>query len=231
MPDKHALLGASSAERWLNCTPSARINAEFHESRKEAAEEGTRAHDTAEKLLKGLKEDTDDLNVKGYVEFVRRTVSSYKDSRFYVELQVDYSHIAPGGFGTSDIVITNPDVLHIIDYKNGDGVRVEAEHNSQLKLYALGAMKKLNFKGYLIRMTIYQPKLNNIKTLEIYPFELTSWGNSIKDKADLAWNGKGDFSAGDHCRFCRFKHLCQEYQKYFISQYGFEEETDVYKNP
>ena len=90
-----------------------------------------------------------------------------------VEERVDYSHIAPSGFGTADMLIVGKDeegrgLLHIVDFKAGSGIYVDVDHNSQLSLYALGG---LHAYGYIypietIRMTIVQPRLENINTFE-----------------------------------------------------------------
>lgn len=55
-PNKHAILSASSAHRWMNCNPSARLEQEFEDRESEAAAEGSAAHALAEhKLRKALK--------------------------------------------------------------------------------------------------------------------------------------------------------------------------------
>lgn len=223
MPERHALLSASKAHMWLNCTPSARINAEFLEDKKEAAEEGTRAHDQAEKILKGEFIEKPDENVLVYTNYVKSLVDKYKsvglNPQLHIEKEVDYSHIAPRGFGTSDCIVVTSDVLHIIDYKNGV-MDVEVEDNPQLKLYALGAVKLFNFKGSTVSLNIVQPKLSpQIKTWEISLNELIKWGNIIKPKAYMAFDGTGIKHAGDWCKWCRFKNLCEEKQREFKEKY------------
>ena len=133
-----------------------------------------------------------------------------------VEERVDYSHIAPSGFGTADMLILGHDaegrgILHICDYKNGKGVFVDAHHNSQMMLYAIGA---LHAYGYIypveiVRMSIIQPRLDNISTYECSREELEAWGESIKPTAKMAYEGKGEQKAGDWCRFCRAKPVCR----------------------
>ena len=219
MPDVHALLSASKAHVWLNCTPSARINAEFLEDKKEAAEEGTRAHDQAERLLKGEIIENPDENVLVYVNFIRSIQARHPDAKIYVEKQVDYSHIAPRGFGTSDCIIVTPEILYIVDYKNGV-LDVEVEDNPQLKLYALGAVRMLGYKGSTVSLNIVQPKLSpQIKTWETSLYELIQWGNIIKPKAYMAFDGSGVKHAGDWCKWCRFKNLCEEKQREFKEKY------------
>ena len=133
-----------------------------------------------------------------------------------VEERVDYSHIAPSGFGTADMLIIGHDaegrgILHICDYKNGKGVFVDAYHNSQMMLYAIGA---LHAYGYIypieiVRMSIIQPRLDNISTYECSREELEAWGESIKSTAKMAYEGKGEQKAGDWCRFCRARCACK----------------------
>ena len=133
-----------------------------------------------------------------------------------VEERVDYSHIAPDGFGTADMLIIGRDedghgVLHVCDFKTGQGVFVNAVHNSQLMLYALGG---LHAYGYIypidtVQMTIVQPRLDNISTYACSRTELEAWGESIRPIAKLAYEGKGEQKPGEWCRFCRAKPVCK----------------------
>lgn len=129
---------------------------------------------------------------------------------------MDYSHIAPSGFGTADMLIIGKDengkgLLHIVDFKGGRGVFVDANHNPQMMLYAIGA---LHAYGYIydietVRMTIVQPRFENISTYESTREELEAWGESIRETAKMAYEGKGEQKAGDWCRFCRAKPVCR----------------------
>ena len=233
MPEVHALLSASSSKQWLNCPPSARLQENFPNESSVYAEEGTFAHSICEyKVKKYLHERvrrpqseefyTEELeqSTDAYYEFVVGVIEEMKrngcEPLVLVEERVDYSHIAPSGFGTADMLIIGHDaegrgILHICDYKNGKGVFVDANHNSQMMLYALGA---LHAYGYIYpieiaRMTIIQPRLDNISTYECSREELEAWGESIKDTAKMAYEGKGEQKAGDWCRFCRAKPVCR----------------------
>lgn len=233
MPEVHALLSASSSKQWLNCPPSARLQENFPNESSVYAEEGTFAHSICEyKVKKYLHERvrrpqseefyTEELeqSTDAYYEFVVGVIEEMKrngcEPLVLVEERVDYSHIAPSGFGTADMLIIGHDaegrgILHICDYKNGKGVFVDANHNSQMMLYALGA---LHAYGYIypieiVRMTIIQPRLDNISTYECSREELEAWGESIKDTAKMAYEGKGEQKAGDWCRFCRAKPVCR----------------------
>lgn len=233
MPDRHALLSASSSKQWLNCPPSARLQEQFPNESSVYAAEGTFAHEVCEyKIRKYLKERvkrpqseeyyTEEIDqiTDVYAEFVISIIEEMKrngcEPLVMVEERVDYTHIAPSGFGTADMLIVGKDengngVLHIADFKTGQGVFVEADHNSQMMLYALGGLAAY---GYIydikiVRMSIVQPRLDNISTFECTREELENWGESIKETAKLAYEGKGEQRAGDWCRFCRAKPVCK----------------------
>ena len=155
-----------------------------------------------------------------YYDFVVSTVEDLKKSGFepllFIEAKLDYSHIAPSGFGIGDVVLIGetPEgqgVVHVVDLKAGKGIFVDADHNTQLMLYALGALKAYGYiwNIELIRMTIVQPRLENIRTFECSRAELEAWGESIKPIARMAYEGRGEQKTGDWCRFCRAKPRCQ----------------------
>ena len=233
MPEVHALLSASSSKQWLNCPPSARLQEGFPNESSSYAEEGTFAHSVCEyKVKKYLHERvsrpqseewyTEEIDqiTDVYAEFVITIIEQMKrngcEPLVLVEERVNYSHIAPSGFGTADMLIVGKDengkgLLHICDFKAGQGVYVEADHNSQMMLYALGGLAAY---GYIyeietVRMTIIQPRLENISTFESTREELEAWGESIRETAKMAYEGKGVQKAGDWCRFCRAKPVCR----------------------
>ena len=233
MPDVHALLSASSSKRWINCPPSVRLEEGFPNESSVYAKEGTFAHSLCEfKVRKYLHErvirpqsdefysEEIDLITDMYFEFVVGVIEKMKKNGsaplVLVEERVDYSHIAPLGFGTADLVVIGKDesgrgILHVSDFKAGKGIYVDPDHNSQMMLYAIGA---LNAYGYIypiedVRMTIVQPRLDNISTFECSRQELEEWGESIKEVAKMAFEGKGDQNPGDWCRFCRAKPVCR----------------------
>ena len=233
MPDIHALLSASSSKQWLHCTPSARLQEQFPNESSVYAAEGTFAHEVCEyKVKKYMKERvkrpqseeyyTEEIDqiTDVYAEFVISVIEEMKrngcEPLVMVEEKVDYSHIAPSGFGTADMLIIGRDengkgVLHIADFKTGQGVFVDADHNSQMMLYALGGLAAY---GYIydieiVRMSIIQPRLDNISTFECTREEREDWGESIRETAKLAYEGKGEQKPGDWCRFCRAKPVCK----------------------
>lgn len=232
MPDVHALLSASSSKQWLHCPPSVRLQEGFPNESSVYAAEGTFAHEVCEyKVRRYLHERvkrpqseefyTEEIDqiTDVYAEFVISVIEQMRrngcEPLVMVEERVDYSHIAPSGFGTADMLIVGKDengkgLLHVVDFKTGQGVFVDCDHNSQMMLYALGGLAAY---GYIydietVRMTIVQPRLDNISTFECTRKELEDWGESIKPTAKLAYEGKGEQNPGDWCRFCRAKPVC-----------------------
>lgn len=233
MPDVHALLSASSSKQWLHCPPSVRLQEGFPNESSVYAAEGTFAHEICEyKVRKYLHErvkrpqseeyDTEEIEkiTDIYAEFVISIIEKMRENGCeplaFVEERVDYSHIAPSGFGTADMLIIGKDengkgLLHIVDFKTGKGIFVDADHNSQMMLYALGGLAAYGFLYdiEIVRMSIIQPRLDNISTFECSRQELEEWGESIKPIALLAFEGKGEQKPGDWCRFCRAKPVCK----------------------
>ena len=232
MPGKHAVLSASSSKQWLHCPPSARLQENFPNESSVYAEEGTWAHELCEyKVKKYLHERkkrpqseffTEEIEqaTDVYAEFVISIIEEMRrngcEPLCFVEERLDFSNIVPEGFGTGDMIILGKDeqgrgLLHICDYKNGKGVFVDAHENSQMMLYATGA---LNAYGYIyeietVRMSIIQPRLENISTYEMSAANLRDWGESIRPIAQMAFEGKGEQHPGDWCRFCRAKPVCK----------------------
>lgn len=230
-PTTHAILSASSAERWLHCPPSVRFSEGISDKGSEYAAEGTCAHSLAEyKLRKALgypavdptenlsffNEEMDDAT-DGYVAYVLEKVEAAKetcpDPVVLVEQRVDFSRWVPQGFGTSDALIIADGTLRVIDLKYGTGIQVSAEDNSQLKCYCLGSLELFDdiYDIDTVAMSIYQPRRQNISEWEISKTDLLKWADEVlKPIADLAYEGKGDFTCGDWCRFCRAKNICRK---------------------
>lgn len=227
-PSDHALLSASGAHRWLNCTPSARLESDEPESTSAAAEQGTAAHALAEhKLRRALKQrskrpvsawidDEMETLTDDYVAFVQEHVSIAReacgDPQVLIEQRLDFSHIVPGGFGTGDCVIIAEPTLQIIDLKYGQGVLVEAKHNPQLMLYALGALHTFGdlYDIERVAVTIYQPRRANVDTWEVPVADLLAWAEmEVKPKAELAAAGGGEFCPGSWCQFCKIAPTCR----------------------
>ncbi len=234
-PEKHALLSASSASRWLVCTAAPRFEERLPESTSDYAEEGRLAHAIAElkvlkkftiitnrafstrlnKLKKEAHYDREmDKTTDIYLEHLLEQALTYNSPpTVAAEVKVDFADYVPEGFGTCDCVMIGGDTLCVTDYKHGKGVPVAAEGNPQMRLYALGALKRYapifgdTIKN--VRMSIDQPRLDSYTTDAITVEDLLAWGDSIKPIASKAFSGFGEFVPGDHCRFCRGKARCR----------------------
>lgn len=231
MPPKgHAVLSASSSERWLHCPPSARLCESYEDKGSDYAAEGTDAHELCEyKLRKALgmeaQDPTENLTwfneemsdcANGYAAYVLEQVEAAKqtcaDPVVLIEQRVDFSRWVESGYGTADCIIIADGTLQIIDYKHGLGVLVSAEENPQMQCYALGALELFDdiYDIDSVRMTIYQPRRDNVSTYEISKDELYRWADEVlKPKADLAFVGDGNFLCGEWCGFCKVKHDCR----------------------
>ena len=236
----HAILSASASVRWIACPPSAKLNAELPDTTSEYAREGTCAHELAEyKVNKMLgieaKNPTESLDfydsemedcTDSYAQYIAEQIAKYDSPVVMVEQRLDFSKYVPGGFGTGDCVIVADDVLTVIDYKHGKGVPVSAENNSQMMLYALGALELFDslYDIKEICMIIFQPRLENISDSVISVSDLLDWAeNELRPKAELAAKGEGEFCAGEHCRFCKLKATCRKRAEYnlMLAQYDF----------
>ncbi len=224
----HSILSPSGSDKWLHCTPSARLELEFEETESEAAKEGTAAHALCEhKLKKALhmrserpvsKYDSDEMEEysDAYVDYVIeqyvKAKESCPDPIVLIEQYLDFSCYVPDGFGTGDCIIVSDDRLHVVDFKYGKGILVEAEDNPQMKLYALGALE-LYDALYDIRevsMTIFQPRRENISTWTIPVEELKEWAkNELKPRARMAYDGEGEYIPGEWCTFCKAAVRCR----------------------
>lgn len=218
----HALLSASSAHRWLACPPSA-VAAEAYPSQDtEYTREGTLAHEVAETIARGgIPEDNPDVTpemrkcAEGYRDYIQEHTTS-ADAVVLLEQRVDFSQWVPEGFGTCDCIILQNDTLTIVDYKYGQGVPVSAVDNPQMKLYALGALNDYGIAYEVMRvdMHIYQPRINNVSDASLTVDELFEWAETVvKPAAALAFEGKGEYKAGEHCRFCPHGGRCRELAK------------------
>lgn len=243
----HALLSPSSSHRWLNCTPSARLEEPYGDTRSAAAEEGTVAHELAEhamgKYLAGeylpLLDELpvpDGIRGSGYYgPEMERYVTDYvcyvcdiyeleEGAEMSVEREFDLTAYVPGCFGSCDCGIVGGTVLDIIDLKYGKGVRVDADGNSQLMMYALGVLDSLEpprrSKIETVRMHIAQVRLGNYPVSEMSARDLTHWAvHVLRPTAEKAWAGQGEAKAGAHCRFCKFKARCRAQRDALVGEF------------
>lgn len=257
MPEQHAILSASSSHRWLECPPCVRLEEKFPQKTSEYAAEGTLAHELGEITLKhSLKEMatrtynsklkkiqsnelfTEDMPdyVETYVDTCMEKFSEAraktKDAIFKIEQKLDFSKWVPEGFGTGDFVTIADGTMEICDLKYGKGVPVSAKGNPQMRLYALGAIAEFSFLYdiKMVKMTIIQPRLDSISTDEISVKDLLEWAEKVlKPTAELAFKGKGEFKAGEHCGFCRAKSICKARadKNMELAKYDFQKPTTL----
>lgn len=234
MAAAHALLSASSAHRWLVCTAAPKLEAGFPDTTSTYAKEGTLAHEICElKLTKyittmprgtytkkfnalkkhELYDPEMDEATDTYLDYVKRTALAYPVPPYIqIERRVNFSDYALDGFGTADCLLLAGDTLHVIDYKHGKGVVVDADHNPQMMLYALGAMHDfaLIYRFKIVKMAIVQPRVGSISEFACTADELLHWGETVvKMRAMEAMGDSPAFVPGEHCRFCRAKQQCK----------------------
>lgn len=230
----HAILSASSSHRWMNCPPSVRLTEHMSDSGSVYATEGREAHALCEyKLRQALGQDAQNPlespgglqyydnamedAATGYAAFVLEKLEEIRrtcpDPLVMVEQRLDFSRWVKDGFGTGDAIIAADGTLHITDFKFGTGVPVSAEGNSQMRLYALGALEMFGdlYDIDAVAMTIYQPRLSNISTDTISRADLLEWAETVlRPVAELAYKGEGELNAGSWCRFCKLRSTCRK---------------------
>ena len=249
----HAVLSASGAEKWLNCPPSARLEESYPDTSSPYAKEGTLAHEIAEfktrnyfietlpkrtftsKLNKFKKDELYqnemDEYTESYLEYIKEVAMKYPSKPYIaLEKKIDFSKYVPGGYGTCDCILIHGNDMHIIDFKYGKGVQVIAENNSQLMLYALGALEayRMLYQIETVHLSIFQPRIDNISCFEISAVNLLSWAiEEVEPKAKLAYDGIGDFNAGEHCRFCKAQAQCRTKAESIISVFPVKDEPSL----
>lgn len=233
---KHAILSASSANTWLNCPVSARLQEHFFKDESSAyADEGTLAHQLGAELLEGWQADCfDEASYEQIAEIydaeMAESLQTYVDTCIelagpvvkndpatiiQIEKRLDFSAFVPNGFGTCDFLICGGNELKIIDFKYGKGVPVNAEKNPQLMLYAVGALLEYAdiFDTQYITLCVVQPRLHNISKSYTSAVKLLQWARDIREPAHIAFAGEGLPKTGKHCRFCRVQPRCKAFQQ------------------
>ena len=225
----HALLSASSSHRWLNCPPSAVAAEAYPNEGTEFTREGTLAHEVAEYVARtGVPFELDaylrehsgcDQQMiecaEGYRDYIQEQIKT-DGATVLLEQRVDFSTWVPDGFGTADCIIVQDKTITVIDYKYGQGVAVDAKENTQMMLYALGALNLLGdlFDIETVDMHIYQPRINNVSTWSAAAADLLFWADrTVKRIAAEAAKGKGKYKAGAWCRFCPHAGRCRQLTK------------------
>lgn len=242
----HALLGPSSSHQWLNCTPSARLCESVEDKGSNFALEGSCAHALCEQKLWELLGDKDKADeafreqekcdrerfygnemescADDYASAVwgkyQEALKTTPDAKIFIERRLDFSAWIPESFGTADAIIIADGTMEVIDYKYGRGVEVSAVSNTQMMIYALGAIREFEdaYRIEHVRMTIIQPRLGNFSEYEMSVDDLSKWAEEeLAPKARLAWAGEGEENPGPWCRFCRVKARCAKLANQAIS--------------
>lgn len=220
---EHALLGASNAHRWTRCPASARLEELINDTDTTYAQEGTQAHKLAEMVLTGktpredLENFPNEMNdaVLAYVDYVEKLYKELKEKDINAvkehEVKVNFAKYVPEGFGTADTVLISEGVMHVIDFKYGQGVKVNAPGNDQLRCYAIGALEEYDyiFDIKTVVVHIIQPRLDNYSTEVIDAEDLKDWAKALKKLAEVAFSGEGNAYPGDHCQFCKVRSICK----------------------
>lgn len=230
----HAIIAPSSFSRTIECPPSAVASTLYPSQDTVFTREGTLAHEIAEAIASGnvKPESIETLDNGADTEVTAEMVKYGIDYRDYLEsikatgntltlleTRLDMSDTIPECFGTADCIQQEANVLRVVDYKYGKGVPVSAEGNAQMRLYAYGALKELEFlcdtdSIEFIEMHIFQPRIDNISMESISRVELLDWiSNVAKPAAELAVKGKGKYNAGEHCHWCPHAGKCRELAK------------------
>lgn len=234
MPGQHALLSPSAAHRWMNCPPAPRLETTVPDNETSYAQEGTLAHAYCARKLKcflGLSTYAEDVEIaeldSSYhtgemdeytdtyativMEKFNTAITKTRDALLLVEKRLDFSDYIPEAFGTSDAMIIADGCMEIIDFKYGKGVKVSAERNPQMMIYALGAYLAQCFEYRIerVRMTIIQPRIDNLSEYEMTVSDLMEWAeNELRPKAQAAYNGSTEQNPGEWCQFCKVKCSC-----------------------
>src|SRR6188768_2292348 len=173
MTAQHASAGPSSANMWLNCPASITKTRGMTRPSSTYAREGTAAHHIAQKIIEGDMFPPTHLTVEGEQFVIGRDMLLHL--RPYVgaammlmntadEFRLEQRVVIPSGglvWGTADCFCWHDIIstLEVMDLKYGKGVPVAAD-SAQLKIYALGAMDHLGVEPDMVKLSIYQPRLD-----------------------------------------------------------------------
>jgi len=222
---KHARLSPSSSSRWLSCTASVEASEQYENKGNAASIWGTNVHYLGERLLKDqsveVGQEYTEQNVtftvddemlecaEEYADYVRSFIA--KDSVVLIEEQFDLGFISKGQFGTSDATVLNGTHLHIMDLKTGHNI-VMAENNTQLMLYALGAIHELEDIYDIDKVTLHivQTRANHIDAWETSYNELMQFQDKVITISNQIINGKTTFNPSEKaCKWCAHQVNCE----------------------
>lgn len=253
----HAVLSASGSEMWLKCPPSARLQEHLPEETSVYALEGTLAHEMAELMLKvdlrliAMNQYRTEIEAfrkhelykaefeEPIMEYVTYVKQQYQEAKridpkaiILIEKKFSLEKYVRDGFGTSDNAIVFARQAEVIDLKFGAGKEVKAEHNTQLKYYALGVLESLGERAKdidSVKLTIVQPRMNNISSWSIPTKFLIKWAEDVlRPGAVKAYAGEGEQTPGDWCQFCKVRPKCKALYNLAMDQVrrDFEEQDD-----
>lgn len=234
MPDTHAKVTPSGSKKWLVCTKSVQMESLVPQQATSYTQEGTLAHGVCEKLLKGepVECEKDMLQYcTNYKDYCLEQTSKIKNPIVYIETKIDLSSYIPNGFGTADFMAIGDGKLILIDFKYGKGVEVSAQENTQLMIYALGALDMFDFIYDIqnVEMHIYQPRIDNIDTFTISVKDLKSFGKIVLERSQMAYKELGECVAGNHCveGFCRARGYCRAFSEYNLQleEFGYSDKN------
>lgn len=249
----HAELGASAADRWMECPGSIALSRGIEDPGSEYTRLGTAAHALAERAFREWSEpskwagdiineefEVDDDMLDAVTVFYHHVVDrQLPDDIVWVERKFNLAALNPPGpmFGTSDIVAFSPArrTLFVDDYKHGVGYAVTAKGNRQLRYYGLGALLEIEREigvGLIdwVEITIVQPRAAHpdgiIRTERIEYEELVEFAGELVAAAHLAMSPNAPLKAGGHCRFCRASAVCpaQQARAMEVAQMEFNDE-------
>lgn len=180
----------------------------------------------------GVEQEMADF-VQKYLDAVR---SQAEGNQLLVEQRVDFSEFTgqPNSFGTADAIVLTPNEIQVHDLKYGQGVRVIAENNEQLKLYALGAIQEYSLLGDFsqVRMVIHQPRLYAVSEDVISVDDLLAWGKDVQHTCKAIASLNDGLDCGDvgaikdlqaftvpgekQCHWCKAKASCPALAKFAL---------------
>lgn len=202
----------SSAGLWIPCPGSATVNPLYPNDSSVHSDKGDLAHSLLEDaIVFGVHPDSQDpdmdMNISGVLDWIAARKKEYgPDCKVYAEKKYDIPET--GEFGTCDVTMVSPDMLHIADYKNGF---VLTDAREQMLTYLLGAIALFGTRGQY-RITVLQPNHNHrdgpYRTYDITPAEVEEFRAKVRYSM-----ASTEFKAGAHCKkyYCDHRGSCKTF--------------------
>ena len=254
MPSLHATLGASGANRWMNCPGSVRLSKGIPSTSSPAAVEGTQAHYVCEQALLCGKDAEfyvgeclvepvvgdfivpEDMapHVQKYLDFVRGFEN--KNTTLFIENRVSLEKVWKGMFGTTDAIIVEQfGALHVIDFKYGINP-VEVEENEQLMFYGLGSLlANVDSCVESVHLHVVQPRAIHpngpIRSWETTPERLMDFGKELRRAGKETEKPDASLKSGTWCQYCPAAGTCPEYHDASVANAMIEFEGNEMKTP